>query len=169
MTPGIALTLLSLGGCVPAGHLTELGAASPIFDPIAFFSGTTRGSASLKILTKRREQITVVGHGTVSASGDIVLEQDVRHADGRSKHRTWHLRRIGPDRYAGTLSDAVGPVMGDAVGNRLHLAFAMTGGLKVQQWIYLRPGGQVARNRMVVSKFGIAVASLDETITRVPE
>ena len=42
----------------------------------------------------------------------------------------------------------------------------MKGGLHAQQWLYLQPGGQVARNRMVVTKFGVPVASLDETITK---
>ena len=45
----------------------------------------------------------------------------------------------------------------------------MQGGLHAQQWFYLQPGGQVALNRMVVTKFGLPVASLDETIRRLPE
>ncbi|MBB5698139.1 DUF3833 family protein [Sphingomonas yantingensis] len=164
----IVLAASVLGGCVPAGHLTTLRAPSPVFDPIVFFAGATRGDGVLKVLTRLREAITVAGRGTVTADGTIVLEQDVRRTRGRSKHRIWHLRRTAPGRYAGTLSDAAGPVVGEVAGNRLHLAFAMAGGLRAQQWLYLLPGGHVARNRMVVTKFGIAVASLDETIRRVP-
>ena len=74
---------------------------------------------------------------------------------------------LRPGRYAGTLSDASGPVTADVAGNRLHIAFPMKGGLRAQQWLYLSPNGQVAQNRMVVTKLGIPVASLDEVITRV--
>lgn len=44
----------------------------------------------------------------------------------------------------------------------------MKDGLHVEQFLYLRPGGPVAQNRMVVSKLGIPVAGLDETVTRMP-
>lgn len=53
---------------------------------------------------------------------------------------------------------------GEVTGNLLHLAFSMKGGLRAQQWLYLQPGGQVSRNRMLITKFGLPVASLDETI-----
>ena len=45
-------------------------------------------------------------------------------------------------------------------------SFAMKGGLKAEQWLYLKRGGQVAKNVMVIRKFGIPVARLTETITR---
>lgn len=157
-----------LGACVPSGHLTRDQAPGPVFDPIAFFAGHTEGTGGLKIATKRRQRTLVEGHGVVGADGAVTLDQDVRRGNGAPTHRTWHLRRVGTGRYAGTLTDAVGPVAGTVSGNRLHLRFRMKGGLQAQQWLYLRPGGQVADNRMVVTKFGIPVASLDETITRLP-
>ncbi len=102
----------------------------------------------------------------MTANGAIVLEQDVHRGNAAPTHRSWYLHRVGPGRYAGTLTDANGPVAGEVVNNSLHLGFAMQGGLHADQWLYLQPGGLVARNRMVVTKFGIAIASLDETITR---
>jgi hypothetical protein len=159
---------LALGACVPSGHLVQQQATSPTFDPIAFFAGATEGNGKLKIMTKRRQQVMVTGRGIVTPDGEIVLDQDVRRGSARPSHRTWHLRRVGEGRYAGTLSDATGPVTGEVTGNLLHLAFPMKGGLRVQQWLYIQPGGQVSRNRMVVTKFGLPVASLDETIRRMP-
>jgi hypothetical protein len=159
---------LALGACVPSGHLVQEQATSPTFDPIAFFAGTTEGNGRLKIMTKRRQQVMVTGHGLVTSDGEIVLDQDVRRGNARSSHRTWHLRRVGEGLYAGTLSDATGPVTGKVTGNLLHLAFPMKSGLRAQQWLYLQPGGQISRNRMVVTKFGLPVASLDETIKRMP-
>lgn len=157
---------LAIGACVPSGHLAREQAGAPAFDPIAFFAGPTEGKGSLAIIARHRRTTLVEGHGVVTANGTIVLDQDVRQGDAPPTHRTWHLHRVAPDRYAGTLTDAIGPVVGDAAGNRLHLDFKMKGGLHAQQWLYLQPGGQVAHNRMVVTKFGLPVASLDETITR---
>ena len=164
----VVVAALSLGACVPSGHLGRETAPSPVFDPVAFFAGDTRGDGSLKIVLHHRQATMVAGHGVVTPQGGIVLDQDVRRGTAPPSHRTWNLRRTGPGRYAGTLTDATGPVTGEVAGNRLHLSFAMKGGLRAQQWLYLQPGGQVARNRMVVSKFGVPVASLDETIRRTP-
>jgi hypothetical protein len=41
------------------------------------------------------------------------------------------------------------------------------GGLRADQWLTLQPGGAEVRNVMIIRKFGIAVARLDETIRRV--
>ncbi len=56
--------------------------------------------------------------------------------------------------------------MGTSEGNCLQLAYRMKGGLGVDQWLYLQPGGKVELNPMKVSKLGITVAKLDETIRR---
>lgn len=157
---------MTVGACVPSGHLTREHSSTPTFDPIAFFAGHTHGRGTLKVLTKRRQTVTVEGHGVTERGGGIVLDQDVRRGDGPVKHRTWRLRQTAPGRYAGSLSDAVGPVTGEVTGNTLHLSFMMKGGLRAQQFLYLQPGGQVSRNRMVVTKLGVPVAGLDETITR---
>lgn len=168
--PGTAAlaALFAIGGCVPSGHLASAQAPAPVFDPVAFFSGHTEGRGSLAVAMRDRKPTLVEGHGTVTPDGGIDLAQDVRQSDGKPTHRTWHLRRIAPGRYVGTLSDAREPVTGEVEGNRLHLRFAMKGGLRAQQWLYLQPGGQAARNRLVVTKFGMPVASLDETIVRTP-
>ncbi len=167
--PILLTTLLLLGACVPSGHLARAQTTAPTFDPIAFFAGHTMGRGSLKVLTKHRQTVLVEGHGVVGADGTIALDQDVRQGNRPATHRSWHLRRTAPGRFVGTLTDAAGPVAGDVTGNTFHLRFMMKGGLRAQQWLYLQPGGQVSRNRMVVTKFGVPVASLDETITRVSE
>ncbi|MGI4732523.1 MAG: DUF3833 family protein [Janthinobacterium lividum] len=165
----VALVLtIAAGACVPSGHLARDRTSAPAFDPVAFFSGHTQGRGTLHVVLHRAERVDVEGHGVVGADGSIVLDQDVRRGDAAPTHRSWRLHRVAPGRYAGTLTDASGPVAGDVAGNRLHLAFAMRGGFRAQQWLYLQPGGQVSRNRLVVTKLGIPVASLDETITRLP-
>ncbi len=138
-----------------------------MFDPIAFFAGRTHGTGTLNVLFSKAQHTDVRGVGAVTAPGEITLDQDVVQGQGPAKHRTWRLRRVGTLRYVGTLTDAIGPVEADVSGNMLHIAFAMKGGLRAEQRLYLQPGGQVALNRMTVRKLGIVVANLDERIERV--
>ena len=64
------------------------------------------------------------------------------------------------------MTGARGLVAAEVEGNRMHIRFTMEHGLVAEQWIYLQPGGQIALNRMSVSKLGVRVASLEETIRR---
>lgn len=153
-----------LAACVPSGHLSELAAPTPVFDPVTFFSGHTQGVGKLKIIFSGTKATLVEGHGHMD--GDtLVLDQSVKKGDDAPTNRQWRLTPAGPGRWTGTLTDASGPVTAEVSGNRLHIAFKMKGGTHAEQWLYLKPGGTVAINRMVVTKFGIPVASLDETIT----
>ena len=160
------VALLACAGCVSTDHLATAQAPAPVFDPAAFFSGRTEGRGTLSVVLRRQRATLVRGDGRRAPDGGIVLDQMVTQGDGRPQRRTWHLREVAPGRWAGTLSDASGPVTGSVTGNRLHLSFAMKGGLKAEQWLYLKRGGQVAENVMVIRKLGIPVARLTETITR---
>lgn len=155
-----------LGGCLPSDHLSSEQRAIPLFDPVIFFAGHTEGRGALTVILQDSEPTLVDGRGVITANGTIVLDQTVTRGNGSPTHRTRHLHRDGPARYVGTLTDAVGPVLGEVSNNRFHLSFEMKRGLHAEQWLYLQPDGRIARNRMEVRKFGIVVASLDETITR---
>ncbi|MCU6454148.1 DUF3833 domain-containing protein [Sphingomonas sp. A2-49] len=164
------LALAALGGgagCVPGGRTPPpLVPGAPAFDPVAFFAGRTHGTGALHIVFRRAQATDVRGVGTPAGDGGIVLDQDVVQGTAPPKHRRWRLRPNGPGRYAGTLTDAVGPVVATARGSGLRIAFAMKGGLKVEQRLSLQPGGRVALNVMTVRKLGVVVARLDERIER---
>jgi hypothetical protein len=166
-SPGLRLLLCaaaSLGGCVPVPTIGA-GAATPRFDPFVFFAGHSEGTATLRVVLARAVPVHVVSDGHVEGA-ELVLDQTVTEGSKPPRHRQWRLHAVGPGRYAGTLSDAAGGVTAEAQGNRLHIAFAMKGGLPTQQWLTLAADGQSARNLLVVRKFGLAVAVLDETIRR---
>lgn len=158
-----------LAGCVSTGRLTPGKDTAPAFDAAVFFAGRTQGRGVLKIATRAREAIAVEGRGLVAADGTIRLEQRVMRGDGPATMRTWLLRTDGPGRLSGTLSDAAGPVSGEVEGNVLHLRFTMEGGVRADQWLTLQPGGERVENVMVIRKFGLPVARLDEVIMRVGE
>ncbi|OYZ14727.1 MAG: hypothetical protein B7Y35_13610 [Sphingomonadales bacterium 28-64-96] len=162
-----ALVLLAgLSGCVSAGRLPPARADAPALDALAFFAGQSRGEGRLKIALRRPRDVTVASAGHWGSDGGLILDQTVTLGGQPATQRQWQLRRDGPAGVAGSLSDAAGPVTGRVEGNRLHLRFTMKGGLRADQWLALQPGSQVLHNVMIVRKFGLPVARLDEVITR---
>jgi len=135
------------------------------FDPRVFFDGRSRGEGRLKVVFRAARLVHVRSEGHREGP-TLVLEQRVAEEGERPRTRTWRIREVAPGRYAGTLSDAAGPVSGATQGNRLHLWFRMKGGLKADQWLTLAPDGCSAHNLMKVRKLGVVVATLDETIRR---
>ena len=164
----LILPFVTLAGCVSTPEHQSLADNAPKFEPNAFFRGTTLGDATLNVIFSGTRPVRVIGHGRIEPDGSLTLIQRVTEGDQPTTTRTWHIRSAGDDQFTGTLTDAEGPVNGDVSGNRLHLRFTAKGGLDTEQWLYLQPGGEVAQNRMVVRKFGLPVASLEETIRKTP-
>ncbi len=158
------LAVLSLLACVGAPPLAT-AAPEPRFDALAFFSGHTLGVGSLKKILSGAEKTEVHGAGQVE-NGTLVLNQIVKEGDKPVTRRTWRIHRDAPGHYSGTLTDASGPITGEAEGNRLHLAFTLKGGLPTEQWLTLAADGRSAHNITVVKKFGLRVAVLDEEIRK---
>lgn len=141
--------------------------ASASFDPLAFFAGRTEGAARLKVVLHATRAVHVHGTGRRQRDGSLVLDQRVEQEGKPATSRRWVLRRVAPGRYAGTLTDAQGPVTADATGDRLHIAYRSKDGLAFEQWLRLANGGRVARNHLTAKKFGVVVARLDETIRKI--
>ena len=161
-----ALMPLALTACLGQVREPSLAAPAPPFDALAFFEGHSEGVGTLDKIVGKTEQTRVSSDGTRLDDGSLRLVQHIEEGDKPERKRTWVIHETAPGRYAGTLTDADGPVTGSSEGNRLHLAYTMKGGLGVDQWLYLEPGGKVALNRMKVSKLGITVAKLDEMIRK---
>ncbi len=164
--PVLLLSLLT-AGCVTVPVVPPPVAAPP-FVAECFFAGATDGIGTLRVAFRKPVTTHVEGRGRVEPDGTLVLDQTVVEGDKAPTTRQWRIRAAAPGRYIGTLTDAAGPVAGTVAGNRLHLIFAMKGGLHADQKLDLAPDGQSAHNIMVITKVGVTVASLDETIRRVP-
>lgn len=170
------LAILVLPACATVPRLAAV-APTPCFVAETFFAGRTEGVGTLRIAFRRPVTVIVHGHGAVAPDGAIVLDQTVLEGRKPAATRQWRITvgritagRItpsGPERYTGSLSDAVGPVTGTVTGNRLHLVFAMKGGLHADQRLDLAADGASAHNVMIITKLGMTVATLDETIRRV--
>ena len=158
----------ALGGCVSAPRLPAAPVAAapqPVFDPLTFFTGTLTGEARLAKLFSKTVPVRVESNGRV-VDGALHLHQVVHEGDKPARERDWVIRQTGPGRYAGTLSDAAGPITGVVEGNRLILDFEMDGGLKAHQVLTLSSDGQRARNVMTIRKLGLRVAVLTEDIRK---
>ncbi len=160
----IRMLFLSL---VLAGCGAPAPAAPPTFDPLAFFTGASRGEGTLKVMTKQSVPIRVESQGHLDGKGGIILDQIVREGSKPARQRRWVLRPTSPTTMTGTITDNPGPVRGRLDGNRLLLNYTMKGGLKAEQVLTIQPGGRSLINRMTVRKFGLPVAHVKEVITKV--
>jgi hypothetical protein len=157
--------LLALAACVPAPPPMRR-APQPVFDPIAFFAGETRGEGRLSTILRAASRFTVHGRGRIAPDGSLVLDQTIVRAGRPAQQRSWRIRRTAPGGYAASLSSAEGPVAVAVDGNILRLDFREDG-LAVHQAIALAPDGRTARNRMSLSKLGLRVAAVEERIARI--
>ncbi len=121
----------------------------------------------VKPLVGSRQSIIVQGTGRVEQDGTVVLDQTVQREGKAPVRRQWRIRDVGEGRYTGTLTDAIGPVTGSARGNRLELRYRLKeGGLDAKQVLHLQPDGRTVLNWMKLSKLGLQVATVEETIRK---
>jgi hypothetical protein len=158
----ILMVAVSLAGCSVSAP-----AAPPTFDPLDFFTGPSTGLGTLKVMAKASVPIRVTSHGKPDGKGGITLEQTIREGDKPVRQRRWVLHRTSPTTMSGTITHTPGAVRGRLDGNRLLLNYPMKGGLKAEQVLTIQPGGRSLINRMTVRKFGMAVAHVNEVITKV--
>ena len=95
-----------------------------------------------------------------------MLIQQVRDGNTPPKERKWIVRQTAPGRFSGTMTEAVGPVHIEQVGDRFRFRFKMKGGLSAEQWIKPAPNGLAATTRLTVRKLGLTVATSVGTIRK---
>ena len=162
---GALIGLLALAACTAAAP-PEASQPGPAFDPVAFFTGATHGDGKLDQMLKGERTVTVDSIGKPGANGVLTLTQRIDMQGDPPRTRLWKLKQVAPGRYAGTLTDASGPVETVAIGRAIRIRYPMKGGLKVEQWLTALPGGRAVDNRMTVHKWGVRVATLRERITK---
>ena len=166
MRGSAVVALLALAACTAAAP-PEASQPGPAFDPVAFFTGPSRGDGKLDQIMKGIRTVTVDSVGTPEANGSLTLTQHIVTQGDKPRDRVWKLKQVAPGRYSGKLTDANGSVETIAVGRAIRIRYPMKGGLKVEQWLVVLPGGRALDNRLTVTKWGMKVASLHERITKV--
>jgi hypothetical protein len=142
-------------------------AAEPSNDPMRFFEGRTESISTIKIMLKKPYRSRSIGRGTIASDGSLHLVQRVEEQGKPARERRWHIRKTGPGRYSGTMSEAQGPVTIREVGGRYRFDFKMKGNMSVEQWLTPAPDGKSARNQVSVRKFGVVVGRSEGTIRKV--
>ena len=121
----------------------------------------------VKVVMKKPFHTRSIGRGAIKPDGSLYLVQRVEE-DGRPpRDRRWQIRQVARGRFAGTMSEASGPVTIEEIGGRYRFRFKMKGGLSVEQWMTPLPGGRSARNKMTVRKLGVTVARSDGVIRKI--
>jgi hypothetical protein len=157
-----SLPIALIGASASAG--TE--ASQPSTDPMRFFEGRTESLSTIKVITKKPYRSRTIGRGEINPEGVLSLVQRV-HEDGKSPYeRRWRMRQVAPGRFAGTMSEAKGPVTVEEVGGRYRFRFKMKGNLAIEQWLTPRPDGKAAVTRTVIRKFGMTVGRSEGTIRK---
>ncbi len=167
MTRRLALLPLTVAAsaCMAAAPLDA--DASKTLDPIAFFTGTSEGDATLKVIASGSKRVRVRSDGRSDGRGGLILVQRIREGDKPERLRTWTMQPVAPGRFTGTLTpDAVGPVSVTTSGPRAQIRYRMKNGMDVAQELALQSDGTTLLNRLSVSKWGMQVARLDEVIRK---
>jgi len=136
-----------------------------ITDPLRFFEGRTESISTIKVIARKAYRSRTAGRGEIGRDGILHLVQQVLE-DGRPSYdRRWRMRQVGPRRFTGTMSEAIGPVIVDEVGGRFRFRFKMKGNLSIEQW--LTPlSGTAARSSVTIRKLGLKVGRSEGTIRK---
>jgi len=136
------------------------------FTPQHAFAGESEGNGSLKMLLGDARAFHVESHGSEQRDATLRLEQRVTFQGEPGRDRVWIITPAGPGQYAGTLTDAAGPVSGCTSGARLSLRYRVKGPFVMHQELELMPDGKTIDNAGVITFLGVPVGHLHETITR---
>src|SRR6476619_2319567 len=144
---------MRLAFLAPAMVLASAATPAQQVNPLRFFEGRTEGQGRVKVMFHKEYGTHTTGLGRIEPDGSLTLVQRV-FDDGKPPHeRRWRVRQVGPGRYTGTMTEAVGPVTIDQIGERYRSRFNMDGRLSVEQVLTPLTGGRTARNSARVRNF----------------
>lgn len=133
----------------------------------AFFTGKSHADNVMKVALHEPKKLIVDSIGGRNKEGEFVLIDTVREEGKPVRTRTWVMHPVGRDRYAGYLSDAIGPVDVSVHGPAATIRYTMKDGrLKIVQQLELQGDGRTLSNHVIAKKFGLIFAHVDGTIRK---
>lgn len=140
-------------------------AAAAELDFVAFFLGRTQGHNEVKIAFRKPVRQVTDSVGRKAANGDLVLHDTIKEDGKPTKTRRWVMRSAGPNKFTGTMSDAVSPVRVTVSGNKATLRYKVKGGISVEQTLTMRDSKTVV-NHVAAKKLGVRLGRLEGTIRK---
>jgi len=166
--PGRIATLTYLAPVVvlAAAIPSATAHATRVTEPLKFFEGKTEMVSMVKVIMKKPYESRTVGRGQILPDGSLSLVQQV-HEDGKSaQRRHWRIKQTDRDSFTGTMSEAIGPVAVEELGDRFRFKFKMKGNVSVEQWVIPLADGKTARTKMTARKMGMRVATSEGTLRK---
>jgi hypothetical protein len=167
---------LGLGGCATM-QPQDFAGSKTHFDLIGYFTGHTQSWGVFENhggAPKRWFMADSIGKR--EADGTLVLTQHFVYSQGKKTMRVWHIRRVDATHWEATASDMVGVARAEARGNALFWQYTITVNAKnplatvhVRQWIYQPEETDTVITRLVVTKLGVPIFQVTESIHHVPE
>ena len=151
-----------------AAPVAVAASAQQQVDPLRFFAGQTETEGTVKIMFNKPFRSRSLGQGRVEPDGSLILVQRVEDEGKPPRERRWRVREAGPGHWTAAMSEAVGPVAIDQVGDRYRFRFKMKGNLAVEQWLAPLPGARAARTITKARKFGMTVMTSEGTVRKLP-
>jgi hypothetical protein len=136
-------------------------------DPLTFFEGRTESIGTVKIAMKKPYRSRAIGNGEITEDGTLILVQRVEDQGQQPKDRRWKVRKVGPGRYTGTMSEARGPVTVEEVDGKYRFRFRMEGNVAIEQWLTPSKDGRSAASKITIRKYGVLVGRSDSIIRKV--
>lgn len=155
--------------CVSIFLASSGASAATLKQPLRFFEGRTELSGTLKAVMHGTRRVLSIGHGTIGADGALRLVQQVRDEGEQPHERVWLIHQVAPGKFAGSMSEATGPVTIDQVGDRYRFRFSLKGGMSAEQWLVPSADGRSGLSMLTVRKFGMVVARSKATIRRLSQ
>ena len=146
---------------------SSLASAAPQkqFDLVDFFTGRTHAESEIKVAFHKPLRHVTDSVGKRAANGDLILVDDIREEGKPRKQRRWVMRKVAPNKFTGTLTDAVGPVDVVVNGNEARIRYKMKGGISVDQTLTVRDSKTLS-NHVSAKKLGVRLGRLDGTVRK---
>ena len=145
--------------------LAAAPAAAADMDFVAFFLGRTEAENEVKIAFRKPVKQVTHSIGKKAPNGDLVLNDTIKEEGKPTKTRRWVMRAAGPNKFSGTMSDAVTPVKVTISGKTATLRYKVKGGISVEQTLTMRDSKTVV-NHVAAKKLGVRLGRLDGTIRK---
>jgi hypothetical protein len=170
----LAVAVLALGGCAGV-QPSYFAPSSTKFVLDRYFVGHTRSWGVFENRAGAPKRWFIADSiGKRQTDGTLVLTQHFRFSDHTTQERIWRIRRVDANHWEATANDMVGVARGTGGGNAFYWEYNITvnranplATVHIRQWIYQPEGTNTVMTRLVVTKLGLTLFEVTESIHHV--